>query len=346
MIPYSEENLESRWYREYSITLHKRKLQSIKDRSNLTITSPIRFSSVNRKKIANINKKAKERYRENMILYEKLTQISERKYSPTWRKGPKSLNISTRKKEAERIIHDNLEFIKRLTEKPSFVSARKLKEEYQIAELYKRNISKANLHERLKKIKFNELKPLFLPPITQEVAVKNLEMSKNESYSVNEYNSKIVSVMENPESPSNDNKSIEIEEKKNKQKNGKNAQQSIDIPEGNPKNEENKNNNEKKVAEVLINEDTDILKEEKIELENIEKNDEQSLEETKNNEISLRESKENLNNIEEMLDSNNENNIKGEILEKDISEEIKEEADPLLLDSNSEIPSKLQEEIA
>ena len=83
MIPYSEENLESRWYREYSITLHKRKLQSIKDRSNLTITSPIRFSSVNRKKIANINKKAKERYRENMILYEKLTQISERKYSPT-----------------------------------------------------------------------------------------------------------------------------------------------------------------------------------------------------------------------------------------------------------------------
>lgn len=185
MIPYSDESLESRWYRDHSITLHKKRLNEIKARANALSSSPVRYSSVNRSKLSHDRAcaKAKERNRENMALYEKLTQISERKYNRKEVKGPKSLNITVRKKDAERIITENLHFVKRLTEKPSFVSAKKFEEEYEVLKGYKHSISKRYLHERLNNLKGYDLKPLLLPPISQEtfkIYEKN-EMGKGES---------------------------------------------------------------------------------------------------------------------------------------------------------------------
>ena len=172
MIPYSDESLESRWYREHSIQIHKKRLEDIKARPKFMTGSPARFSSVNRKKAF---KDQTELFRENMILYDKLTQISERKRSPTNIKGPKSLNIAIRKKEAERILLDNLEFVRRLTEKESFVPTKRLNHEYQLSEQYKKTISRANLHERLQKITKKEMKQT-LPPIHKKSSQNNQEI--------------------------------------------------------------------------------------------------------------------------------------------------------------------------
>lgn len=163
MLTYSEENLESRWYREHSHRLHKQRLHEIKERSTNASKSPVRFFSVSRRRPNNDAIKKRELNRENMILYEKLTQISERKTSQLVDKTPKSLNSARRKKEAERIIQDNLDMVKRLTEKESFVSAKRHKEQYSVMERYKNSISKAGLQERLKKITFGDIK---LPPIS------------------------------------------------------------------------------------------------------------------------------------------------------------------------------------
>jgi hypothetical protein len=164
MIGYSDNSLESRWYRDYSIKIHKQRLKDIKGRSPENLSHTSRYYSTNRRKQENLFK-INDICRENSILYDKLSQISVRKCSPAENKGPKSLNIATRKKEAQRIIKDNLEIIKRLTEKESFVSARKLEEEYYINKKYKKTISKVSLQDRLTKIMKNSAK---LPPLGQE----------------------------------------------------------------------------------------------------------------------------------------------------------------------------------
>lgn len=165
MIKYSEESLESRWYREHSIRIHMKRLKDIKERTSSVAQSPVRFNSVNRSRVEKNNFKHFEMVKQNIMLYDKLTQISERKYNKREVKGPRSLNISMRKKEADRIIQDNFEFVKRLTERESIFSVSKLRKEYDIQEQYKKSISKHNLHERLKKITESELK---LPPIFQD----------------------------------------------------------------------------------------------------------------------------------------------------------------------------------
>ncbi|OMJ83363.1 hypothetical protein SteCoe_15767 [Stentor coeruleus] len=189
MLTYSEENLESRWYREHSHRLHKQRLHEIKERSSNISKSPVRFFSVSRRRPNNDAIKKRELNRENMILYEKLTQISGRKTNQFIDKTPKSLNSARRKKEAERIIQNNMDMVKRLTEKESFVSAKRHKEQYSVMERYKNSISKAGLHDRLKKITFGEIK---LPPISTEslsVMEKNRTMipkrgtSNTEKYS-------------------------------------------------------------------------------------------------------------------------------------------------------------------
>lgn len=175
MIQYSEESLESRWYREHSIRIHMKRLKDIKERTSSIVASPIRFNSVNRSRVGKPTFKHFEMVKQNIMLYDKLTHISERRHNKSEIKGPKSLNISIRKKEADRIIQDNFEFVKRLTERESMFSVTKLRKEYDLQEKYKSSISKHNLHERLKKITESELK---LPPIFQESGGKGSSTSR------------------------------------------------------------------------------------------------------------------------------------------------------------------------
>ena len=150
------------WYREHSNRIHMKKLKDINSRNFSIEPSTTRFHSVSKRK----NKfMQNEVTRQNVMLYNKLTKISERIQNKNQIKGPKSLNISIRKKEADRIIQGNFEFVKRLTEKESMFSIKKLRKEIDMQEKYKNTISRHNLHERLKKITDTELK---LPPINQE----------------------------------------------------------------------------------------------------------------------------------------------------------------------------------
>ena len=193
MIQYSEENLECRRYRERSNRIHMKKLKDIKSRNFSIEPSTTQFDLVNKRK----NKfKENEVNRQNMMLYDRLTKISERIQNKNQIKGPKSLNVSMRKKEAERIIQGNFEFVKRLAGKESIFSFKKLRREIEIQEKYKNTISRHNLHERLQKITDSELK---LPPINQEYAkgastsriLKISKESKNEIFSDQEKTPKI-----------------------------------------------------------------------------------------------------------------------------------------------------------
>ena len=202
MIALFGESLESRWYREHSIKVHKQKLEAIKQRSKSTLKSSIQPLSVNLRKQSQEMDKKKEIERENMILFLKLNHIKQRKNSKSEPKGPKSLNFSLRKKEADKIINENYDFVKRFMDKPSFVSARQLQEEYQLQLGYKKTISKANLHKRLVKLASFEGKPGHLPPLDSSL-IENINKVRTEDQSklsnvedLDSYNKKNGSIQE------------------------------------------------------------------------------------------------------------------------------------------------------
>ena len=134
-------------------------------RSRSIRKSTFNHLSLNLRKISQEYNKQKEIDRENFILFLKLDQIKERKLSPQEQKGPKTLNFSIRKKKAEKIMNENYDFVRRFIIKPSFVSTRKLEEEYKQQQEYKKTISKANLHKRLINLGLVKKKPGQLPPL-------------------------------------------------------------------------------------------------------------------------------------------------------------------------------------
>ena len=143
------ESLEARWYREFSIKAHKRHLREISLRSKSQLRAENQTKLVKLRKLSQELDKQKEIERENFLLFIKLNSIKERRKSQRENFGPKSLNISVRRREAEKIITENYSYVKRFMDIPSFVSAEKHQKDYQLQQLYKRTISKANLHKRL-----------------------------------------------------------------------------------------------------------------------------------------------------------------------------------------------------
>jgi len=184
MIQQFGESLESRWYREHSIKVHRQHLKDISLRSKSTIRSEDQVKIVNLRKLSQEIDKQREIERENFLLFVRLNSIKERKISPRDFYGPKSLNLSVRKKEAERIMNENYGYVKRFIDKPSFVSAKRQVKEYQAQESYKNTISKANLHKRLIKLSSFVGKPGTLPPL--EISIgrsENQSKLEGEEYS-------------------------------------------------------------------------------------------------------------------------------------------------------------------
>ena len=62
--------------------------------------------------------------------------------------GPRSLNISVRKKENERIERENQAFAKRLFDNNGCISKKKLDREYYNNTMYRNNLLKLNSHRR------------------------------------------------------------------------------------------------------------------------------------------------------------------------------------------------------
>ena len=175
MIPtYYAENLSARLYQEYSAKLHRQRLEKIKHRPQDSLNlSIMQKKAKDSKKIPafTILSKSKEVMRENKLLYDRLTHISERKLSidkPVSLTIPKTLNYVHRRKETEKIIKENQEFIQRLIEKPSHISLKKLKLDYELIQKYKENMSKKKILDRIQK-----LVKVHAMPTLEEVGVKD-----------------------------------------------------------------------------------------------------------------------------------------------------------------------------
>jgi len=104
--------------------------------------------------------------RDNQVLLNKLVEISSGKWSQVKKEkesgmnigGPKSLNVGYRKRETERIEKENHAFAKRLFDKQSNFSKKKLDVEYQNHLKYRKQIQK--LGYKNKKDKKKSGKPL------------------------------------------------------------------------------------------------------------------------------------------------------------------------------------------
>lgn len=152
MIQQIGQNLESRWHYEHQLKAHKRHLKEISHRSKSTFRSSEHPKIVNVRKLSLEIEKQTQIERENFLLFLKIHSINERKPNFKGVRGPKSLNLSTRRKEADKIFNENFAYVKRFIEMPSVVSAEKHAKEFAKHQVYKKNISKINLHQRLIKL--------------------------------------------------------------------------------------------------------------------------------------------------------------------------------------------------
>jgi Hemingway/CFA97 len=149
-----EDNITSRLYQEYSARLHRLRLEKIKNRKikSLTSSSPDQKSKKRNHGFSQLPN-TKEIIRQNKILYDRLTIISERKTYPENNiHVAKTLNYAYRRKQTQKIIKENQEFIQRLIEKPSQISMKKLELDYEYSLKYKDNISKKKISDRIEKI--------------------------------------------------------------------------------------------------------------------------------------------------------------------------------------------------
>ena len=174
-----DENLTALIYQDYSSKIHKRKLEQIKHRKNLTMSSSQEPQPKENKKQKGYLKLAKmnEVMRENKLLHEKLLLISERKASSDHKNSslsPRTLNHSIRKKVSDQIILENSSIIQRLLDKSSRLSIKQMRADYELSQKYKENLSKQGVLNRIKKI----VKKFKLPALDTS---KNLGTQESQS---------------------------------------------------------------------------------------------------------------------------------------------------------------------
>lgn len=180
-----DENLTARLYQEYSAKIHKQKLKKIKSR-NLSMSLSYDPQPIPAHKGQSFEKvmKMKEVERENKILFDKLTEISERKKQEEKKEQrcPKTLNFINRKKYTEQIIVQNNSFIRRLIEKPSQISIKQLKMDYEASQKYKENLSKRKILDRIERIvKFHPIIGMNSVKSKQEISLESRKNRMSES---------------------------------------------------------------------------------------------------------------------------------------------------------------------
>ena len=150
---------DTKRYQEYSMNLHKRKLEDIKSykqnsiNSSETETIKIKKS----KKISNLRNN--DIYRENQILLCKLISLSEERLNmPKIRyekSHPKSMNTLQRRRAAEKISKANRDIANRIASMPSSFQVKKFEKEY-IQHIGSR--SKLRKNEVFSQIHFKKIK--------------------------------------------------------------------------------------------------------------------------------------------------------------------------------------------
>lgn len=177
-----DENLTARLYQEYSAKIHKQKLKKIKHR-NLSMNMSYDPQPVYKGQSFDKVMKMKEVERENKILFDKLTEISERKkQDEKEERSPRTLNFINRKKYTEQIIVQNNSFIRRLIEKPSQISIRQLKMDYEANQKYKENLSKRKILDRIERIvKTHPISGMNSVKSKQEISLESRKNKASES---------------------------------------------------------------------------------------------------------------------------------------------------------------------
>ncbi|CAG9324439.1 unnamed protein product [Blepharisma stoltei] len=185
----------SLWDREQAFISHKKRLNHIKShRSTRLGNSPSATKNlippIQRAHIFIELEHSKAIQKDNEELLQRLSIISTRKsvFSANGEKlsPQRSLNFTSRKKEAERILYENFAFLKRITEKPSSVNIKKFDDDYEQSRKYKQTISRVHHIERTASLG----KTCKLPPINEEFGSKAKTQekfnSKKKSLSMNE----------------------------------------------------------------------------------------------------------------------------------------------------------------
>lgn len=186
----ADEKLTSRVFRLYSHKLHKQRLVDIKSklstRINNSVPRTLKYQQIKRTGYMSQVKERKSNInRENEKIFQMITQISGGKRGSsiqyiieTTRQSPKpkSLNLPTRKKEAQRIIEENYALAQRLSESTRGVSFKKFDEDWSNTTRYLNSISKRNIRKLPKIDELNKHLPSFA---SSEIGSKKLLMLKS-----------------------------------------------------------------------------------------------------------------------------------------------------------------------
>lgn len=156
-----DEKLTSRVFRLHSHKLHKKRLIEIKakvsNRINNSVPRTLKYQTLKRTGyISQVKERNNAIVRENQKILVMMEEISAGKRGTSVHQildsireipQPKSLNVSTRKKEAQRIIDDNEALAKRLNDSNQGVSFQKFDEEWLNITKYMTSISKKNIRK-------------------------------------------------------------------------------------------------------------------------------------------------------------------------------------------------------
>ena len=138
-----DEKLTTRIFRLHSHKMHKQRLSEIKskisNRINNSVPRTLRYQQFKRTGyVAQVKERKTSINRQNEKIFQIITDISSGKRGTCVQQildsvrelpPPKSLNVSSRKKEAQRIIDDNQALAKRLNESERGVSFKKFDED-------------------------------------------------------------------------------------------------------------------------------------------------------------------------------------------------------------------------
>lgn len=194
-----DEKLTSRVFRLYSHKLHKQRLNDIRSkistRINNSVPRTLKYQNIKRSGyVSQVRERKTNINRENEKIFQVITKISEGKRASSIytvidssRPSPKprSLNLTTRKKEAQRIIEDNYALAKRLSESTRGVSFKKFDDDWQNTAKYMSSISKRNIRKLPKLDELGKFLPTVLSSDVSSKKVISLKTPAAETHKNN-----------------------------------------------------------------------------------------------------------------------------------------------------------------
>lgn len=176
-----------KWYLEYCNRIHKEKLKKIQKESGKRIdnTEPETYKIMKNKIKPTANKGSISQYNiwlENKAILSKITEISN-KPGPLSKtgsfSGPGTLNLPSRLQSMKTIEEQNMHLLKKIQNKESFLSFKKMDKEYYELEKIKKLISKKPNQQIMSTKSHKKLPPLIYPEELQSKALKQLVTERN-----------------------------------------------------------------------------------------------------------------------------------------------------------------------